>query len=271
MYQIESVEQLLREISEPGSKRNFNIVLVGEDGVGKEYYARAIHKFRKGKDKFLLFDFEVEHSAQKEQIEFLVTGGPECFLKKAKTNTFFLRRVDFLEQRLMLQLQNLFREVRSFLVNKTFRFMELGIICSVNDRVSGQGIKNSKNLLGEFFVLEVHIPPLRERKAELYNLIRRMFSEHNPNSEEKTLQAFIDYENLLISYSWPGNLNELQSVIERAGSLAEIDEMCLKSLFQQKPKERVTLITSNSSDELEQNRRGLKECQNLIACCSFFS
>ncbi len=270
MYQIEKVEELLREISEPGSKGNFNIVLLGEDGVGKEYYAREIHNLREGRQQFLLVDFEVEHSAQKELIELLVTGGPECFLKKAKTNTFFLRRVDFLEQRLMLQLQNLFREVSSSLDKKPFHFLELGVICSTGDGCFKHENRVLKNLLGEFFAMQIHIPPLRERKSEFFDLVRKMTPRYNSDCEEKTLQAFIDYESLFTDYTWPGNLNELQSLIERACSLTDSWNLNPKSLFLQKTKEKQAHITCNLSDDLEESGRE-KKCQNLIACCSSFS
>ncbi len=272
MSQIENVEELLRAMSEPSSKGNFNMVLLGEDGVGKEYYAREIHKLRKDKNKFLLVDFEVEHSAQREQIEFLMTGGPECFLKKAKTNTLFLRRLDYLDRRLILQLQNFFREVSSLLHNKTFHFMKLGILSSANVRVLGLGNRILKNLLDEFFMLEVQIPPLRERKLEFCDLIRKMTSMSYANCVQRILQVFIDYEEVLISYHWPGNLNELQSWIERICGVAEIEDISLKTLFQQKPNEQgVVPISSNLSCDSEENSLEVKECQNLIACCTFFS
>lgn len=271
MYRIEKVEELLREISEPAPKGNFNLVLLGEDGVGKEYYAREIHQKRKDKDKFLLVDFEVEHSTQKEQIELLVTGGPECFLRKAQTNTFFLRRLDFLDQRLIRQLQNLFRQASSLLCDKTFHFMKLGILSSANVRALRLGNGILKNLLDEFFMLQVQIPPLRERKLEFYDLIRKMASRSHANCVPTILQVFVDYQEISTSYHWPGNLNELQSWIDRICTIDGIEDINLRTLFQPKPNEKVVPIRTYSNNDEEEKSKRLKECQNLIACCSYYS
>ncbi len=270
MYQIENLDEPLRKISGLGPERNLNILLLGEDGVGKEYYAREIHKLRKHKDRFLLVDFEVERWSQKEQIEFLVTGGPGCFVNKSKTNTFFLRRIDFLDRHLILQLQNFFRETSSILLNRTSHFMKLGILSSANIQGPREVSEALNNLLDEFFALEVHIPPLRERKPEFGDLIRKMASMSHANCVQRILQVFIDYEKVLTSYHWPGNLDELQSWIERICCGRDMEDICSKTLFQQKSIDKVNPIISNISGDSEENSRRSKACPNLIAYCSFF-
>src|SRR3970040_3076135 len=86
-----NINEFSRDKLTSDSVKKFNIILVGEDGVGKEYYAREIHKLNKNKHKFSLIDFETDIINRRRIVDSLITQDNENFRKEAQENSIFLR------------------------------------------------------------------------------------------------------------------------------------------------------------------------------------
>jgi len=268
-----SINELLRQGTENQSMNYFNLVISGEDGVGKEYYARKVHKFRRGKENFLMFDFEMESTAQEIAVETLTRKNPEEFIQNALTNTLFFRRFDFLEDYLILRIQDFLRKVISLRIDKKIHFLELGILCSVDESLASQTNKIIASVLQEFFVLKVFIPPLRERTVELLDVIKEIFHDFDLNHRENILKVASKAKDLLAGYSWPGNLNQLRSVLEEASLILEKNGSNLESYFEKKFSNNVICSSSNDNtkDFSKENKGSLEKCLSGIVCCTFCS
>jgi len=271
MIQVTKLDELLRDEQKNEFYKNSNIVFVGEDGVGKEYLAKEIHGLRKNKDQFVQIDLEVEPALQTKQVRLLVDQTPQSFLQNAKLHTFFFRRLDKLEQHLLLQLAEFLRRARFYLSEQKPNFLELGLLASVEDTEFNHSNKILDNILSEFFIFEVKIPSLRNRKDELIGIARKLTSVCCQKNKKNVLGFTTETENILANYDWPGNLNELQSVLEGACLLNNGGKLITPEVLPP----RITVDTVNSRKSIsffdEKKNRTNQKCRNLTACCSYYS
>ncbi len=269
---IISVTEFFRDITENKLQQYFNLLLSGENGVGKEYYARKIHELSKGKEKFLMIDFEIDLSAQQKAVDSLVKKHPEEFLQTARKNTWFFRRFDFLEEHLLLRIQDFFRTVSSCQIDKEIHFLKLGILCSVDESPIKQVNKLIENALQEFFVLKVAIPPLRERAVELSEMIKEVIRDFDQKSQEKFLNVASQSKDILARYSWPGNLNELRSVLEEVCLLIDNEAANLGSFFEKKLGNGLIYSSAKDHKDFHINKKGKSEkCLSGTVCCTYYS
>ena len=229
-----NINEFSRDKLTSDSVKKFNIILVGEDGAGKEYYAREIHKLNKSKHDFSLIDFETDIIDRKRIVDSLINQGSENFRKDAQENGIFFRRFDLLEGCSMKQIQDFFRKVSSCETSRKVHFLELGILCSVDEGTYRPENKNLQDILDEFFVVEVRIPPLRERMCEFHELVTRMTQDYDQVYRENILQVISSTHELFRQYTWPGNLNELQSFLEGILVLGDRDELTIKKYLSEK-------------------------------------
>lgn len=234
IYKRNSINEFLKDKLNNGSFRQFNMVLVGEDGVGKEYFAREIHKLNKSKHSFSVIDFETDSVVRQRIVESFIKDNAKNFLERAQKNRIFLRRLDLLEGYLLQQIQDFFRRVGSSKTNEKVHFLELGILCSVDEALYKLKDRILQEVLDEFFVLEIRIPPLRERMEEFSRLVTRMTQDCERDYRQKILQAISAAKELLIKYTWPGNLNELQGFLEGILVLGNRDELTIKKYLSEK-------------------------------------
>jgi len=224
----------LRDDLSSESFRKLNIVLVGEDGVGKEYYAREIHKLNKSKHDFSLIDFETDCINRKKIVDSLITQDNENFRKEAQENSIFLRRFDLIEGYLLQQIQDFLRKVGFSNTHQKEHLLELRILCSVDEVPDRLKNRKLQDILDEFFVVEVRIPPLRERMPEFYELVASMARDYDQVFRENLLQVISSTYERLSQYTWPGNLNELQSLLDGMFLLVSHDEATINKYFSQK-------------------------------------
>ena len=79
-------------------------------------------------------------------------------------------------------------------------------------------------------VLELHLPPLRERGDDLLFLARHFIQELTKNSNARTVGLDKHVERVFLSYPWPGNIRELRNVIERAVVICDCEFITLENL-----------------------------------------
>ena len=111
--------------------------------------------------------------------------------------------------------------------------VDVRIICTTNRNIE-QEVKEGnfrEDLYYRISVFPIKIPPLRERKEEIPELARfflkKFSSKFNKNVQDITDSAL----ELLMNYPWPGNIRELQNVIERAVVLAEKEKITPNEIF----------------------------------------
>ena len=224
------------------SKVDCNVILHGESGTGKELIARALHdKSLRSDGPFIPFNcasFTEELMANElfghEKGAF--TGADKAkpgLLEMADKGTLFLDEVADMPPSMQVKMLRVLQE---------HNYLRVGGLKPVNIdiRVIAASNKDIRKLAetGEFRndlfyrlnVVFLEIPPLRERKEDIPLLVNYFIEKYNASFNKAIGEANQDFLRLLLSYSFPGNVRELENIVERAVALAETDRLTVREL-----------------------------------------
>lgn len=218
------------------------VLICGESGTGKELIAKAIHYNSPRKNHPIV---AINCAAIPETlIESELFGyEPGSFtganirktglIESAQGGTLFLDEIAelplTLQSKLLRVLQD--KEVRRIGGKDTIK-TDVRIIAATNKNLSEEVEKNRFriDLYYRLKVVTVEIPPLRERKEDIPELVRffmdkysKEFGKRVTEIDEKALQAIMDYH-------WPGNIRQLETVIERAIIICERNKITLNDI-----------------------------------------
>ncbi|WP_026954732.1 sigma-54-dependent transcriptional regulator [Algoriphagus vanfongensis] len=220
-----------------------NVLILGENGTGKELIARAIHERSLRKDEiFVGVDmgaitetlFESELFGHKRGAFTDAKDDRAGRFEVADKGTLFLDEIGNLSMPLQSKLLTVLqkREVTRIGTNKSIP-VDIRLICATNMPVHEMVMENTfrQDLLYRINTVEIFLPPLRERHDDIPQLAsfflkqyaqkyRKNFSSFTPSAME-----------LLQRYPWPGNIRELQHAIERAIIMAEGDQLDSRDFF----------------------------------------
>ena len=215
------------------SKTDANILILGENGTGKELVARAIHRNSNlSKNIFLTVDMGAITESLFESELFGYVKGAFTDAKEdragrfevASGGTLFLDEISNispnLQSKLLTVLQN--REVTRIGSNIP-RQVNFRLICATNASINELTVQKQfrQDLLYRINTVEIKLPPLREKKEDIPLLCEHFLNlytkKYNKGEKEISKNAF----NKLLDYSWPGNVRELQHSIERAVIMSE--------------------------------------------------
>ncbi len=257
-----SMQKVFNTISKV-AETDANVLILGENGTGKELAARALHRQSLKKDKaFISVDMgSLSHSLFESELFGHVKGAftnavdekPGRF-EIASRGTLFLDEIGNipieLQAKLLAVLQN--RQVTRVGSNKP-KQIDIRLICATNMPIY-QMVEEKKfrqDLLYRINTVEIHLPPLRERRediqllAEHYlTLFRKKYNKQQLAFHETTLRMF---EN----YPWFGNVRELQHSIERAAIMCETDILLPSDFFLQNSSKNNFTINTSNLDEVE--------------------
>jgi two-component system, NtrC family, response regulator AtoC len=219
-----------------------NVLILGETGTGKELVARAIHENGpNSKDPFLA----INCSALPENLlesEFFghekgaFTGANQ--LKKgicelAGNGTLLLDEIGDMTKSLQKKILRVIQE-RSFerLGGHTSLLLSARIVAATNTNLMA-AIKSGEfrqDLYYRLNVLEIELPPLRERKEDLILLMQHFIQKYNRRMAKNIVQTSPDVYATLTQYDFPGNIRELENIVERAMALERSNILTLSSL-----------------------------------------
>jgi transcriptional regulator of aroF, aroG, tyrA and aromatic amino acid transport len=217
------------------AKSNSTVILRGKSGTGKELFARAIQNLSDRKNKKFvaincaaLPDNLIESELfgyEKGSFTGAVTN-KEGLFKEADEGTLFLDEVGELSLILQAKLLRVLQEGTIRKVGSTKEEkVDVRIIAATNRNLEQmvQEGKFRQDLYYRLNVIPIFIPPLRERTEDIPNLVSFFIDKLNRKLNKKILGVELEFINSLIEYSWPGNIRELQNVIERAMNLCSKD------------------------------------------------
>lgn len=229
--------QKIFELIDKATRTNITVTVTGETGTGKELVAKAIHyNSNRAKKQFVAVNVA---AIPKDLIESELFGHE----KGAFTGAAFRRIGKFEEANGGTLFLDEMAEMDISLQAKLLRALQEKEIIRVGSNVPVKTdcriiIATNKNLMEEvkqgnfrqdlyyrLYGLPIELPPLRERGNDVIVLAKHfitVFCKEN-NLPAKTLSS--EASNMLLSYSFPGNIRELKSVIELAVTLAEQDEI----------------------------------------------
>lgn len=223
-----SIRETIRQAKKFGNSP-FNFLVTGESGVGKELFVQSIHNYsprRKGPFVALNCASFPEGLIESELFGY-VSGAFTGASKKGQTGKFELadQGTLFLDEIAELPFHfqaKLLRVLETLIVTRIGSSQQI----PVNVRVIAATNKNLKDMISEglfredlyyrLAVLNIEIPPLRERGDDILLLANTFLHEsiHSSNDTPKTLDT--DAQKILLEYNWPGNIRELKNVINRA-------------------------------------------------------
>ncbi len=216
------------EIISNVSNTEANILIQGETGTGKELVARAIHYNSNRKDcPFVKVDCAALAETLLESELFghekgAFTGATKDRIGRFRTadrGTIFLDEIGNISMTIQAKLLRVLQDSEFETVgsDKPVK-VDVRIIAATNADLEDRVEKGSfrRDLFYRLNVIRIFLPPLRERIDDIPLLISHFLSIHNEKNR-KTVEG-ISRETLskLMSYSWPGNIRELENVIERA-------------------------------------------------------
>jgi two-component system response regulator HydG len=235
------IQQLI-ELATRVAPTDMSVIIEGETGTGKEYLARYLHENSNRNNKpFLAIDCgaiprELANSELFGHVKGSFTGAisdKAGVFQKADGGTLFLDEVGNLSYDIQLKLLRAIQErMVSRLGEEKPRKIDIRIIAASNENLLEQVEQNNfrEDLYHRLNEFKLHLPGLRERDNDLLIFIRHFIKQSNRQLNRSVKGIDTETEEILMNYSWPGNLRELQNVIRRSVLMARadtIDKSCL--------------------------------------------
>jgi DNA-binding NtrC family response regulator len=241
---VTSSESMLRiiETLEKVIPTKSNILILGESGTGKGLIAEMVHCNSPRRDKpFISINcsaipeglLESELFGYKKGAFTGAVADKTGLITMADQGTLFLDEIGDMPLNLQTKLLKILESSEVTPLGDTrSRIVDVRLITATNQNLEQKIVdrKFREDLYYRLNVIEICIPPLRERKEDIPFLVNhfvRRYSEEN----KKMIKGFdSDAMRLLMQFSWPGNVRELRNVIERAIVLSPGDVMTVNEL-----------------------------------------
>jgi two-component system response regulator PilR (NtrC family) len=214
------------------SKTKTNVLITGESGTGKELIARAIHKESGRRDEpFVAINcggipetlMESELFGHKKGSFTGAAQDKPGLFQEAHRGTIFLDEIGELSLPIQVKLLRAVQEKTVRPVGGTDDIaVDIRILSATNKQLEKEVIagKFREDLFYRLNVIEIKVPPLRERKADLRAMAQH-FLEKYSKEIGKEIRKLSSYAlDLMLKYDFPGNVRELENLMERSVALS---------------------------------------------------
>lgn len=253
--------QKILNIANRVSKFDTSILITGETGVGKEVVAKYIHNTSmRNNGPFLAINCGALPETLAESELFGHRAGSFTgaikdqigLFEQAKGGTILLDEIGDISSNLQLKILRVLQEKEIIPIgdNKP-RKIDVRILAATNKNLENY-VKEGRfreDLYYRLKVIEIKIPPLRERKEDIITLTRYFVNFFSKKLNLSQLKIHTSCYKFLEKYQWQGNVRELENVIERASVLSE-DNLIL-------PEHLPDEITDNSNNYQSKNNSNL--------------
>ena len=221
---------------------NCNVLIHGESGTGKELVARALHFLGSRKESpFMAFNcggFSEDLIANElfGHEKGAYTGAAETrigLLESANKGTLFLDEIGVMPMSMQVKLLRFLQERTMIRVGGTKQIpLDVRIIAAGNQDLKKAVEKNQlrEDLFYRLNVVQITLPPLRDRKEDIPLLIQHFLKKYNQQFGKSVTRIDPELEEILSQYPFPGNVRELENIVERAVALTDRDIMTPRDL-----------------------------------------
>ncbi len=235
---MKEVISIIKKVADSPS----TVLITGESGTGKELVARALHQnSSRVKNPFITINCSAipETLIESELFGYekgAFTGAVTAKLGRfelAHTGTLFLDEIGEISPEMQAKLlrvlqENILERVGGIQSIK----IDIRLIAATNKDLSDEVKKGRfrEDLFYRLSVVPIYLPPLRERKEDFPHLVDFFIQKYNKKLGKHIQSIDTKAMEVLSKYMWPGNIRELQNVLERMILLSDMDSLTLRSL-----------------------------------------
>ncbi len=244
IFGISDNMQEVRRLASQAAKTDSNVLILGDSGTGKTFLARKIHENSRRKGKpFITINCA---SIPKELVESELFGyernaftgasqtGKKGLIELGHGGTVFFDEIGDMSMDVQAKLLSFIQDRKFFRVggNKEID-VDIRMVFATNRELE-KDVKSRlfrEDLFYRINVIPIHIKPLRERREDIPALVSDIFDrlKEKMGLQDKILSE--DAMNLLLVYDYPGNVREMENLIQRAISLSEDNVVNAKSFM----------------------------------------
>lgn len=235
--QMEIIKKRIPMIADTDS----SVLIYGETGTGKELVAQSIHTSSKRKNR--RFVSQNCASIPENLLESILFGtvkgsytGAENrpgLFEMAAGGTLFLDEINSMETSVQAKILKAIEEKQITRVGGLSPIpIDVKIVSAINQQPM-ECVRTGKlreDLFYRLSVVQLSLPPLRERLNDLFFLVSHFIGQYNEKMHRKILGIDEEVENLFRRYPWPGNVRELKNIIEGAFNVTDAAFIQLKDL-----------------------------------------
>jgi formate hydrogenlyase transcriptional activator len=254
------------------------VLITGESGTGKELIARAIHKrSRRSRSVFTRMNCAVTPPSLVAAELFgyekgAFTGANQRHAGRfeiANHGTIFLDEIGEMPSETQIALLRLLQEREFERVGGTQSIpVDVRVIAATNCDLPS-AVRSGRFRLDLFYrlnVFPIHVPPLRERPEDILSLAKYFIERYAAKERKRIRRVERRTAELLEGYHWPGNIRELQNIVERAMILSDSDTFFVEEAWlQPEPEPREGPHPSLINQERELIEAALAEARGRIS------
>lgn len=253
------------EVAAQVAPTDISVLVTGESGTGKEIIPQVIHQLSSRKHgEYIAVNcgaipegtIDSELFGHEKGSFTGASGSREGYFQVADGGTIFLDEVAELPMQTQVRLLRVletgeFIRVGSSKVIKT----NVRVVAATNENMykAIQSGKFREDLLYRLSTVPIALPPLRQRKEDIYLLFRKFSHDFADKYRMPAIRLTDDAVKLLESYAWPGNIRQLKNLVEQISvieSNREIDGLILQS-YLPKPEDQTPSLVGGSKMEAE--------------------
>jgi DNA-binding NtrC family response regulator len=218
------------------------VLITGESGTGKELVARALHFKSKRRDKpFIAINCAAipETLIEAELFGHEKGAFTDAHLRRAgqfevaNQGTLFLDEIADISAPIQAKLLRVLQEKEFTRLGGTHSIkVDVRLITATNKDLEAAMRKGAfrEDLYYRINVVPIHLPPLRERKEDIPLLLRALLSKKAAERGQESKQIATEVVTLLTHYPWPGNIREMENVVEQILTINEADRITVDDL-----------------------------------------
>ena len=216
----------MKSLARSAAQSDANIIIEGESGTGKEVLAQVIHNASpRAKEPFVIINCSAIPSELMESTLFghergAFTGAIHTHIGKfelADRGTVFLDEIVEMPLSMQVKLLRVLEENKIERVGgKRSIHINIRVIAATN-RDLAREIKENRfreDLFYRLNVFRIKLPPLRERKEEIYELVPVFVQQFSSFLNKRVEKVSNEYYKILVDYDWPGNIRELRNAVQ---------------------------------------------------------
>jgi len=236
--------QEVLSVASRAAESKATVLITGESGTGKEVLAKSIHYISQRKDNpFIAVNIPALPESLLESELFGHEKGAFTGADKFRTGRFelankgtiFLDEIGDIPLNLQVKLLRVLQEhqIERLGSNESID-IDVRVIAATHQNLE-QKIKDGtfrEDLFYRLNVISIHIPPLRERKEDIAALIDHFIKKYSDENDKPKLEISKEAFDILMKYNYPGNVRELENIIERAVVLSRQNIITVNDLPQ---------------------------------------